>query len=112
MFSKTATIEFVYMHQGTKYCLQSYEKEYRNLMVLLKDKIGLEDFGQCGGMGRCGSCLVNVPGLAKNRSPDISNEQNTLSKMGISNPAIRLSCHIEITKELQNVTVYIPDDIY
>jgi 2Fe-2S ferredoxin len=81
-------------------------------MVLLKDKLGLEDFGQCGGMGRCGSCLVNIQGLVRNRDPDISNEQNTLSKMGIVNPATRLSCHIEINKELQNVMVQIPDDIY
>lgn len=51
MPSKAYTIEFTGFYQGREYYFRTYEFEYRNLMVLLKDKICLDDFGQCGGVG-------------------------------------------------------------
>lgn len=112
MLSKAYTIEFTGLYQGQEYYLRSYEYEYRNLMALLKDKICPEDFGQCGGMGRCGTCLVNISGLPQNAEPVYSNEQNTLSKMGVSSPATRLSCQVQIDEELKNVVVELFDNAY
>ncbi len=112
MLSKGYTIEFTGFYEGQEYCLQTYEHEYRNLMVLLKDKICPEDFGQCGGMGRCGTCLVNVSGLANNPADSYKNEQATLAKMGIQNPATRLSCQVQIDEDLKNVVVEVFDNIY
>ncbi len=40
--------------------LETYTHEYRNLMMLLFDKIYLEDFGECKGMGRCGTCMIEI----------------------------------------------------
>lgn len=110
MLSKAYTIEFTGLYQGQEYYLRSYENEYRNLMVLLKDKICPDDFGQCGGMGRCGTCLVNISGLSPKES--YTKEQNTLSKMGIKNPAARLSCQIQIDEDLKNVIVELFDNVY
>lgn len=112
MFLKAYTIEFIGIYQGQGYSLQSYENEYRNLMVLLKDKICPEDFGQCGGMGRCGTCLVNIIGLPDRTDDFYKNERNTLSKMGVINPATRLSCQVQIDKELKNVIIELFDNIY
>ena len=111
MSSKAYTIEFTSLYEGEEYYLKSYEKEYRSLMALLKDKIYMEDFGQCGGMGRCGTCSVTVAGLPGNQDTPDTNERNTLSKMGVSDAAVRLSCRIEINADLKDVTVRILDNL-
>ena len=41
-------------------CIATHSREYFNLMTLLKDRIYPQDFGECGGVGRCGACLVNL----------------------------------------------------
>ncbi len=112
MLSKAYTIEFTGFYGGREYYLRSYENEYRSLMVLLKDKVCPEDFGQCGGMGRCGTCLVNISGLPDNADESCRNEQNTLSKMGTMNPATRLSCQIQIDEDLKNVVIELFDNVY
>lgn len=112
ILSKAYTIEFTGVYGGQEYYLQSYENEYRNLMALLKDKICPEDFGQCGGMGRYGTCLVNISGLANNADESYKNERNTLSKMGVINPATRLSCQIQIDEDLKNVVIELFDNAY
>lgn len=112
MLSKAYTIEFTGVYQEQEYYLRSYENEYRNLMVLLKDKICPDDFGQCGGMGRCGTCLVNISGLPDNAEEFYRNEQNTLSKMGIKDPATRLACQVQIDQDLKNVIIELFDNVY
>ncbi len=112
MFSPAYHIQFTGHYMGQVYSLQSYENEYRNLMVLLKDKICPEDFGQCGGMGRCGTCLVNIPGLPVNDSESFKNERYRLLKMGIVNPCTRLSCQLQINKDLEDLEVELFDNVY
>ena len=112
MLSNAYTIEFTGLYQGQEYYLRSYEHEYRNLMVLLKDKICPDDFGQCGGVGRCGTCLVNISGMPHNEEPAYTNEKNTLSKMGIINPVARLSCQVQIDEDLKNAVVELFDNAY
>jgi ferredoxin len=60
-------------------------------------------------MGRCGTCSVTIAGLPGNAGTN-TNERNTLSKMGVLNPAIRLSCHIEVNEDLKNATVQVLDN--
>lgn len=113
MLSKAYTIEFTGFYQGREYYLRSYEKEYRNLMILLKDKICLDDdFGQCGGMGRCGTCLVSISGLPDNTEESYRNEQGTLSKMGITDKDARLACQMQVDEDLNKVIIEISDNYY
>jgi ferredoxin, 2Fe-2S len=111
MALRTYTIEFTGLYEGQEYRLESYENEYRNLMALLKDKISPDDFGQCGGMGRCGTCLVTISGMKDGSCSWYKNEQNTLSKMAVTDPAARLSCQIEINRDLTNAIIQLFDNI-
>jgi 2Fe-2S ferredoxin len=93
------------------YPFRSFTNEYRSLMVLLKDKICPDDFGQCGGQGRCGTCLVKVSGLEVDLTSFNRNEKSTIVKMGITDPDIRLSCQVEVNEALKNVVVHLIDNI-
>lgn len=98
-------IHFTAYYEGEEFALQSYEREYRNLMALLQDKIYIEDFGECKGMGRCGTCIVKVEGLPDAVNILDRNEATTLSKAGITQKEYRLSCQILIDKNLENVQI-------
>ena len=89
--------------------LDTYNGEYRNLMMLLYDKIYIEDFGECKGMGRCGTCVVEIV-ESKNDLPRLErNEEATIKKTGITNLNFRLACQILVNEELKNATVRIWD---
>ena len=103
--------EFRICFNENEYILKTHNNEYRNLMVLLKDKICPDDFGQCGGMGRCGTCLVRIFGIAGGPVLSYRNEEVTLRKMGISDPGILLSCSIQVNESLTNVRVELLDNI-
>jgi ferredoxin, 2Fe-2S len=104
-------IKFIGHYEGQTYSLESKENEYRNLMSLLKDKICPDDFGECGGMGRCGTCLIKLSGVPGDSLLSYRNEHATLRKMGIVDPAVRLSCQIQVNKDLKDVIVQLLDNI-
>lgn len=104
-------IEFTLLDGEQTVTVQCYVHEYRNLMVLLKDKVFPDDFGECGGMGRCGTCLVKVSGDSDDLDNFYKNEQTTLLKMGVSEPGVRLSCQIQIDEHLQNAVVQLVPNI-
>ncbi|MGI8635872.1 MAG: 2Fe-2S iron-sulfur cluster-binding protein [Segetibacter sp.] len=91
--------------RGEEFTLQIYEREYRSLMALLFDKICIEDFGECKGMGRCGTCIVKIEGLADGVNSFDRNEERTLGKAGVTQQNFRLACQILIDKNLEKVKV-------
>jgi 2Fe-2S ferredoxin len=96
------TIKIIY--EGDENIVSTFKNEYRSLMMLIRDKLYPEDFGACGGMGRCATCQVQL----ENEQIPISmnrNEQTTLSKQGISDSLTRLSCQLLIDVALNNATV-------
>ena len=103
-------IKFTGYYEGQTYLLESNENEYRNLMSLLKDKICPEDFGECGGMGRCGTCLIKLSSPSSDSVLSYRNEHETLRKMGIVDPDVRLSCQILVTEGLKNAVVLLIDN--
>ena len=107
MATNRTPIHFTAYYEGEKHELQTYTYEYRNLMMLLFDKIYIEDFGECKGMGRCGTCAVKISGLFKAVNTLERNEQQTLSKMGVQSNDIRLSCQILVDEQLENCIVEI-----
>ena len=100
-------ILFTVVEDGSKQIIETYIGEYQNLMVLLKDKLYLDDFGEYGGVGRCATCIIKTNGITGNSAIKDRNEPVTLSKMGYGEDAIRLSCQLLITKDLENATIEI-----
>lgn len=100
-------IHFTVYYEGNKHELQTYTHEYRNLMMLLFDQIYIEDFGECKGMGRCGTCAVKIIEYSKLLNTLDRNEPQTLAKFGIRSENIKLSCQILVDEQLENITVEI-----
>jgi 2Fe-2S ferredoxin len=84
------------------YRLETYEGEYRNLMMLIYDRLYVDDFGECRGMGRCGTCVVEINAAPEELEIRDRNEDTTLTKMGITDPRQRLSCQILVDDTLHN----------
>jgi 2Fe-2S ferredoxin len=93
-------------------------------MMLLYDRIYIDGFGECRGMGRCGTCVIEMMGPIAGGSPTPAgelpsiaagshtglyerdrNENTTLQKMGISDRRMRLACQIRIDASLHNIAV-------
>jgi ferredoxin, 2Fe-2S len=102
-------IVFTVLFGNKKYKIQTYQGAYRNLMQLITDKIFIEDFGDCKGMGRCGTCMVTITNWKTKEPLKERNEAATLNKAGNDNKNIRLSCQILITEDLSNAIVSIED---
>lgn len=102
-------IVFLARYAGEEYHIESYKGEYKNLMELMKDKIYPDGFGECGGMGRCGTCLVCLPDAIMPNST-VRNEATTLSKMKLESTTFRLSCQIVVDDALQDMTISILED--
>ena len=92
--------------------LTTYTNEYRNLMMLIFDKMYVEDFGECGGMGRCATCVIEILESSVQLPDSDRNENATIKKTGISESNIRLACQIPITPLLHNIKVRIRQDRY
>lgn len=101
-------IRFVVIEDGNAKDIETYENEYRNLMVLLNDRVYPEDFGECGGQGRCATCAVRVEGGDNSLTSEHNrNEASTLNKNGEYDNNDRLSCQILINDLLEGATIYI-----
>lgn len=109
MYAPIQTILFKLISGNEEIAVHTHEGEYRNLMVLINEVIYVEDFGECKGIGRCGTCLVEIdsPQLA----PELDrNEKSTLDKCEVQNKNIRLSCQVMIDKYLQSASVRILEE--
>lgn len=102
-------IQFTVVEDGSEQIIKTYVGEYRNLMTLLKDELFLDSFGECGGVGRCATCIVKTSGITGNSAIKDRNEPMTLTKMGYEDDAIRLSCQLLITKDLEGSSIEIID---
>ena len=81
-------IAFAIFYLGERHDISTYEGEYRNLMHLITDKIFVDNFGECKGMCRCGTCLVEVDGLQGESAIVEKNEAAIIRKLG---PAMKIS---------------------
>ena len=96
--------------QGKKYTILTCQGEYRNLMALLYDKIYMEDFGECKGTGRCGTCLIHLINSSDELLKREGNECTTLNKMGSISANSRLACQLMIDKKLHGLQIEIPTE--
>jgi 2Fe-2S ferredoxin len=110
MITHQRDISFSLIYFDEEIKVDTYEGEFRNLMILINEKIYVEDFGECKGIGRCGTCLVEVNGLEMSAIPMDRNEKSTLQKCALKKPNLRLSCQIMINRLLQNATITIVEE--
>lgn len=107
MKKELKTINFTIIENGTKIPITTRHGAYPNLMYLLKEELQLESFGECGGVGRCATCVVKTNGITGDSTVKERNEPATLSKLGFEEAAIRLSCQIYITTDLNGAEISI-----
>ncbi|UXX79042.1 2Fe-2S iron-sulfur cluster-binding protein [Reichenbachiella carrageenanivorans] len=95
------TIQFTVVVEGHNHSLSTYPDAYPNVMTLIKDQLLLDDFGECGGMGRCATCVINTQGLSGESTIKERNEPATLHKYGLDDPGTRLSCQLFVSPDLE-----------
>lgn len=100
-------IQFIVTDREGSYPVKVVHGSYPNLMFLLKEQFSLDSFGECGGVGRCATCLIKAIGVKGNSAIKERNEPNTLSKMGYTEDTIRLSCQLYITSDLEDSEITI-----
>ncbi|MGN6530605.1 MAG: 2Fe-2S iron-sulfur cluster-binding protein [Ginsengibacter sp.] len=109
MTTREDNITFTLIYFDEKITVQTYEGEFRNLMILINEKIYVEDFGECKGIGRCGTCLVETEHMRGSAEMD-RNEKSTLEKCAVKKANLRLSCQIMINKSLQDSVITIVEE--
>lgn len=100
-------IKLTIIENGSINIIETKHGEYMSLMFLLKDKLLLDGFGECGGVGRCATCIIKVAGIKGSSNIKERNEPTTLSKIGYKDKDIRLSCQLLITKDLNESEIEI-----
>lgn len=93
-------------YEGKAHSITTYPYEYRNLMALIYDKIYIDDdFGECKGMGRCGTCVIQILNPKQEISFFERNEAVTLEKMGIYDKNIHLACQITLNENIDGLEI-------
>jgi 2Fe-2S ferredoxin len=92
-------------YEGETFHLKTFPNEYRSLMMLIYDKISPEDFGDCLGMGKCSTCLIEVT-QNNHLSSYNRNEETTLLKAGNRN-GLRLACQVLVDEHIDGIMVNI-----
>lgn len=75
--------------------------------MLIYDKVYIDGFGDCVGMGKCGTCLVEIVKRKYELTDYDRNEDTTLLKSGNTGKDIRLSCQIMIDEFIDGLKVNI-----
>lgn len=102
-------IHITVLSDGHEYQIKTYPNAYRNLMDMLFDQLDLEGFGECKGMGKCGTCRIQILSGDIPHNGLRPNEEATLRKQDTYGPGIRLSCSISIDKNIDHLNIRIPE---
>lgn len=100
-------ISFRVWYEDIETVIRTRTGAYRNLMELLRDSMYLDEFGECGGTGRCATCAVEIEwadGVPRARE---RNEESTLGSQSESRPLLRLACQVDVDERLQSARVVI-----
>lgn len=98
------------LYEGKVFDLETHANEYRNLMSLIYDRIYIDCFGECKGIGRCGTCHVHIIEGRRELLQPHGNEITTLNKMPDIAINSRLACNIPIDETLQGVQIEIVNE--
>lgn len=103
-------IQFTLIERKQEHIVKTNNGAYANLMYLIRDLFLFDnDFGECGGMGKCATCLVEAKNLKGNAAIKSRNEPETLKKYKLDHPKYRLSCQVYINKDLDGASIKVLD---
>ena len=102
---RKSDIALTVLINGETYNVMTRRGEYRNLMTLLNDKFYVEDFGECKGTGRCGTCHIHILNPMEELLNREGNETTTLHRMGTVSANSRLACQILIDEKLNGLQI-------
>jgi 2Fe-2S ferredoxin len=106
------TIALTVITEGEHFLVQAHVNEYRNLMQLLNNSIYLRNFGECGGMGRCATCMIKITVAGTMPDSMDRNEKSTLGKIGRGAGEMRLACQILVTESLDGAVIEVVEEGY
>lgn len=92
-------------YHGEQYELHTYANEYRSLMMLIYDRVFTEGFGECLGMGKCGTCLVEITSQRIEPTAYERNEAANLLKTGQTKGNIRLACQLMVDEKMDGLAI-------
>ena len=79
--------------------------EYRSLMHFIYDKMYTDGFGECKGIGRCGTCAIEVMQAQGVEMEYHRNELQTLAKHNLTaEQGVRLACQIMLDDAIDGMT--------
>ena len=87
-------IFFTLVYNGEDTRVETTRDQYHTLMSLISDRLAIEGFGICCGMGSCGTCMVTIQ---EKKNIFIANT---------------LSCDVQITDDLANTTIIVSRPFY
>ncbi len=113
MSTERTIIKITVDYNNELHILEAYPHEYRSLMHFIFDRIYIEDFGDCRGMGRCGTCLVEILNHQYAGDDYQRNELTTLTRLGDVIPNTRLACQILVDERIDNLhcRVILPESL-
>ncbi len=113
MSTERNSIKVTVEYNNELHILETYPYAYRSLMHFIFDNIFIEDFGDCRGMGRCGTCLVEIVNLQCTDDDYERNELTTLGRLGYITPNTRLACQMLVDERINNLhcRVLLPESL-
>lgn len=104
MMEREKNITLFIDYNGNHQTVETFAGEYRNLMVLIKDQLWVEGIGECGGMARCGTCMVELLNAGDNLAiATDTKEAAVIRRMVTEGSTIRLSCQILVDETLNGL---------
>ncbi len=107
MFIRNRNIEFTVVYLGEEHRIKTWWGEFKTLRLLLNNKLNISGFGECGGMGRCATCLIEITDVCSSTGFLKRNEHTFLQRMIKGYSIIRFACQIPVNDDLANVTIKI-----
>jgi ferredoxin, 2Fe-2S len=75
-------------------------------MVLIKDQLWVDGMGECGGMARCGTCMVELLNAGEELAKVTdTKEAAVIRRAGTAQSTIRLSCQILVDETLNGLQI-------
>ena len=80
-------------------------------MHFIYDKMYTEGFGECKGMGRCGTCAVEVVAVEAAQLEYQRNELQTLERHFLPGKFLRLACQVMLDDSIDGMRFRLCDDL-